>query len=174
MIRIVNYLSKDIHSKKICVTLLLCVLLFIFLAIDNKEMLLIACYSGMFVIQQSSQRILIDAGRRLVGTLLSGGVALVLFVLLQKSHLMNDSWYLLAIPLIILFCSQIIGGYEKNKAGVMSVCLTTVNMLVIVNPSTEIFYLFERLLATILGSFIAFLVNLWFHHLMKKRAEKIH
>lgn len=174
MIRIVDFLSKDIHSKKVCVTLFLCILFFVFLDIDNKEMLLIACYSGMFVIQQSSQRILIDASRRLVGTCLSGGVALVLFVFLQKYHLISHPWYLLAIPLIILFCSQTIGGYEKNKAGVMSVCLTTVNMLVIVNPSTEIVYLFERLFATILGSVIAFLVNLWFHHLMKKREARIH
>ncbi|MGX2946998.1 aromatic acid exporter family protein [Enterococcus alishanensis] len=164
-----NFLMANIHTKKITIALLVSIVLFLIFHVEDKEVLLIVCYTSIFVIQQDSYAIIKDSIHRLTGSLISGILSLLFFWITNFFHGWNNSnYYLLGIPILIFLSINLVGGFEKNKAGAMAACLTTINMLVIVKPTIESVYLLERLLATIIGGMIALAVNLTFHHLEKK------
>ncbi|MGC6770476.1 FUSC family protein [Enterococcus sp. LJL128] len=142
------------RTLKSALAVMVCILLF---KLFDRGAPMIAALAAVFSLRQDLTTSLSFGKSRVIGNSLGGGLALLYFVVQQ--HFSNDFLVeLFFLPFLVILVIVLSDGMGNNS-GIISAIATMLMIALSVPQGESMYYAFERVLDTFIGTFVAISIN---------------
>lgn len=142
------------RTIKSALAVMICILLF---KVFDRGAPMIAALAAVFSLRQDLTTSLSFGKSRVLGNSIGGGLALLYFVVQQ--YFSNDFLVeLLFLPLLVILVIVLSDGIGNNP-GIISAIATLLMIALSVPQGESVYYAFERVLDTFIGTFVAISIN---------------
>ncbi|MBL1230343.1 FUSC family protein [Enterococcus sp. BWB1-3] len=142
------------RTMKSALAVMICILLF---KIFDRGGPMIAALSAVFSLRQDLTSSLAFGKSRVIGNSIGGMLALLYFFVLKyfSNDFMVELFFLPFLVIIVIVLSDGIG----NNPGIISAIATLLMIALSVPQGESVYYAFERVLDTFIGTFVAISIN---------------
>ncbi|MBP1048354.1 FUSC family protein [Enterococcus sp. BWM-S5] len=142
------------RTIKSALAVMICILLF---KVFDRGAPMIAALAAVFSLRQDLTTSLSFGKSRIIGNSIGGGLALLYFVVQQ--YFSNDFLVeLLFLPLLVILVIVLSDGIGNNP-GIISAIATLLMIALSVPQGESVYYAFERVLDTFIGTFVGISIN---------------
>lgn len=164
-------IQLELRTIKMTIVIFICIGTYLLIGQGyNTSAMMVAAITAIIGIHPDTADAWTFAIYRIIGTSI-GCIGGIVYFVIQYSMHNDDLCRLIFIPLISLIVTYICGGFKHPITVLGAVIAIVVMTLVVTNGSSGWSYVWERILATIIGVLAAILVN-WIIH--PKKAHLFH